>query len=236
MAEMAVSTKLKENYDSYYQGESEWRALGAVDKSANIVKLCNETPHGNILEIGSGEGAILKRLSDLNFGEALYSVEISESAVATIRRRNIPRLRECRVFDGYRIPYSDRAFELVVLSHVLEHAEHPRMLLYEASRVAEHVFVEVPLEDTVRLKRDFVLDRTGHINFYSWKTIRSLVQSCGMEVLSQRVTNLSLPVYKHESGRKGILKYGVKEFLHWVSPGLACGLFTYHCSLVCRKA
>jgi methyltransferase family protein len=235
MAEMTVSAKLKENYDSYYQGESEWRSLGAMGKADNIVQLCKESPHSNILEIGSGEGSILKRLSDLNFGDNLYSVEISQSAVATIRRRNIPRVRESRIFDGYHIPYSDRAFELAVVSHVLEHAEHPRMLLYEASRVAEYVFVEVPLEDTVRLKRDFVFDRTGHINFYSWKTIRSLVQSCGMDVMSQAVTNPSLSVYQYESGQKGILKFGVKEFLHWASPGLACKLFTYHCSLICRK-
>ena len=76
MAEMTVGAKLKENYDSYYQGESEWRALGAMDKADNIVQLCKEAPHGNILEIGSGEGAILKRLSDLNFGENLCSIEI----------------------------------------------------------------------------------------------------------------------------------------------------------------
>jgi len=235
MTELTVSARLKENYDSYYQGESEWRALGAMDKAKNIVQLCRALPHDNILEIGSGEGAILKRLSDLKFGENLYSIEISESAASTIGSRNIPRVRECQLFDGYHIPYSDRKFELAVLSHVLEHAEHPRLLLYEASRVAECVFVEVPLEDTVRLKRDFVFDRVGHINFYSWKTIRCLVQSCGMKVLSQTVTNPSLPVYQYDSGRTGILKYGIKEFLRWASPGLACSLFTYHCSLICRK-
>lgn len=236
MTELAVSAKLKENYDSYYQGESEWRTLGAMDKAENIVQLCTSLPHSDILEIGSGEGAILKRLSDLNFGENLYSIEISHSAVATIRHRNIPRVRECQLFDGYHFPYSDHKFDLVVLSHVLEHAEHPRILLYEASRVAQYVFLEVPLEDTLRLKRDFIFDRVGHINFYSWKTIRGLVQSCGMKVLSQTVTNPSLRVYKYDSGRAGLLKYGFKEFLHWMSPGLACRLFTYHSSIVSRKA
>lgn len=235
MTELAVSARLKENYDSYYQGASEWRALGAMDKAENIVQLCRSLPHDNVLEIGSGEGAILKRLSDLNFGENLYSIEISESAVSTIRSRNIPRVCECQLFDGYHIPYRDHTFKLAVLSHVLEHAEHPRLLIYEASRVAEYVFIEVPLEDTVRLNTDFVFDSVGHINFYSWKTIRCLVQSCDMKVLSQTVTNPSLPVYQHYSGRTGILKYGIKEFLQWASPGLACNLFTYHCSLVCKK-
>lgn len=235
MNQCAVSAKLKENYDSYYQAESEWRALGAIDKVKNIVDLCSSLPHTRILDIGSGEGAILNRLSELNWVKDLYSVEISESAVATILRKNIPRVRESRIFDGYHIPYDDRQFELAVLSHVLEHVEHPRMLLYEASRVAEYVFLEVPLEDTVRLKPDFVFDSVGHINSYSWKTIRRLVQSCDLNILSQTITNPSLPVYKYCSGRAGILKYAIKELLHRTSTSLACRLFTYHCSIVCAK-
>ena len=65
-----------------------------------------------------------------------------------IRAKNIPGLFDCKVFDGYTIPYDDNAFDLVVLSHVVEHVEHPRKLLYEAKRVARYVFIEVPLEAT----------------------------------------------------------------------------------------
>jgi hypothetical protein len=235
MSDFALSAKLKENYDSYYQGESEWRTLGAVDKANDIVDLCGSLRHEKILEIGSGDGAILKRLSDLKFGDALYSVEVSESAVDTIRRRMIPQVRECQLFDGYHISYPDRQFDIAILSHVLEHVEHPRMLLYEASRVAEFIFLEVPLEDTVRLNRDFVFNTVGHINFYSWKTIRHLVQSCGLKILSQTVMNPSLPLYKYRSGRAGFLKFGIKEVLQRTLPLLACRLFTYHCSIVCEK-
>lgn len=233
--ESAVSTKLKENYDSYYDGESKWRALGAIDKVANIVNLCGSLPHDTILDIGSGEGAILKHLSDLNFGKNLYSIEISESGLGMIRRRNIARVRECQLFDGYRIPYPQRHFDLAVLSHVLEHVEHPRMLLYEMSRVAKFAYIEVPLEDTLQLKREFVFDRVGHINFYSWKTIRHLVQSCDLRIISQKVTNPSPRMYQFRSGRTGVLKHGIKELLLRTSPPMARKLFTYHCSIVCTQ-
>lgn len=230
-----VSAKLKENYASYYDGESKWRALGAIDKAQNILDLCCAMPHGRILDIGSGEGAVLKRLSDLNFGEELYSMEISQSAVATILQRDISRVRECRLFDGYSIPYESRQFDLAILSHVLEHTEYPRKLLYEASRVADFVFVEVPLEDTMMLPPDFVFDSVGHINFYSRKTIRRLVQTCDLRVLSQVVTNPSRAVYAYQSGRKGILKYVLKNLLLRAAERLACELFTYHCSIVCTR-
>ena len=234
---VAISAKLKENYNDYYDdGESAWRALGAIGKVHNIVDLCSGIPHGRILDIGSGEGALLKRLSDLNFCEELYSLEISESAVAAILQRDIARVRECRLFDGYAIPYEPRQFDLAILSHVVEHAEYPRKLLYEAARVADYVFVEVPLEDTMMLKPDFVFDSVGHINFYSTRTIRRLVQTCDLRVLSQVVTNPSRAVYEYQFGRKGTLKYMLKECLLRAAQPLACGLFTYHCSLLCKRA
>jgi ubiquinone/menaquinone biosynthesis C-methylase UbiE len=236
MSELAVSTRIREIYSSTYEGESTWRTLGAIDKVKNILDLCSPIPHGRILEIGSGEGAILKRLSDLKFGDELFSIEISESAVATIQSRAITGVRECRLFDGYHIPYDDRQFELAVLSHVVEHTEYPRMLLREAARVAKYVFVEVPLEDTIRLKPDFVFDSVGHINFYSWNTIRQLIQTCELRVLVQVTTNPSRAVYQFCSGGKGTLNYAIKEILLRASQKLATRLFTYHCSILCTRS
>ena len=232
--EVALSSKLKDNYDAYYdEGESVWRALGAIGKAQNVVNLCGSIPHERILDIGSGEGALLKRLSDLHFGEELHSLEISQSAVKTILERRIPRVRECRLFDGYKLPYESGDFDLAILSHVLEHAEHPRKLLCEVSRVAAHVFVEVPLEDTLMLGPDFVFDSVGHINFYSRKTVRRLVQSCDLRVLSQVVVNPSRAVYEYQFGRKGTLKYILKEMLLRTSESVASEFFTYHSALVC---
>jgi len=235
-SDLAVSTRLKQNYDAYYDGESDWRSLGAVDKVANIVDLCSAIPHSRILDIGSGEGAILKQLSDVRFGETLYSLEISQSAVTTIVQRAIPGLKECQLFDGYHIPYGDRKFDLAILSHVLEHVEHPRKLLQETSRVADYIFIEVPLEDTFRMKPDYIFDSVGHINFYSRKTIRRLIQTCDLQILFQVTTHSSPPMYAYHSGRKGILKYAVKELLLRASEHLACRLFTYHSSIVCTRA
>lgn len=233
MVNVSLNSKLKANYDSYYSGVSEWRRLGAIDKAENIVRLCRNVPHERILEIGSGEGSILQRLSDLQYGEALFSVEISRSAVETIRGRSIPHVIDCQLYDGYSIPYEDARFDLAILSHVLEHVEYPRRLLYEAARVAKFVFVEVPLEDTIRLNNDFVFDSTGHINFYSSKSIRRLIQTCDLTVLSQEVTNPSRELYEYFGKIRGSAKYFLKGTLLSVSTRLASGVFTYHCSLVC---
>jgi SAM-dependent methyltransferase len=232
---IAVSDHLKKNYADYYaEGDSEWRWLGALDKADNVVALCGSIAHRTVLEIGAGEGSVLKRLSDRAFGDELYALEISPTGVETILNKNIPRLRGCRLFDGYDIPYEDGAFDLVVLSHVIEHVEHPRKLLYEASRVARHVFVEVPLEETARMNRDFRLDKVGHINVYTHKTIRWLLQTCSLEVLEQKITIPSKTLYLYKNRSWGSQHYHVKASFLRLFPRLATAFFTYNSALLCR--
>jgi SAM-dependent methyltransferase len=217
-----------------YGGASEWRRVCAVDKAANVLALCAGLPHANVLEIGAGEGALLARLAEVGFAAELHALEVDESAVAAIRARAVPGLASVELFDGYAVPYADGRFDLAVLSHVVEHVEHPRALLREAARVARQVFVEVPLEDTWRLPRDFVLGATGHVNFFSPRSFRHLVQSCGLEVLRERVANPGPAVHAWRSGAAGRLRWAVREALLRAAPGLATRAFTYHGSLVCR--
>jgi ubiquinone/menaquinone biosynthesis C-methylase UbiE len=232
---VGVDSRLQRNYDEYYAGVSEWRELGAIDKAANILALCRSRAPQTVLEIGAGEGAVLQRLADSGFGQRHYALEISASGLECIRGRRIASLVECRLFDGYAVPYADGVFDLAILSHVLEHVEHPRLLLNEAARVADHVFIEVPLEHNRRLPPDFVWNAVGHINFFTAQTIRLLVQSCGHEVLAQRENHPGRRQYQYRLGRKGELVYLVKELTLRTMPRVAQSLWTYHSSLLVRS-
>lgn len=229
-----LGSKYKDNYENYYtDGSSEWRRLGAIDKAESIMALCNDVPHRSILEIGAGEGSILEKLSSEGFGDELYAIEISSSGVQAIMDKSIDKLAECKVFDGYNIPYEQNKFDLAILSHVIEHVEHPRRLIYEAKRVAKYVFVEVPLEDTFRLKNDFQFDSVGHINFFSKKTIQLLLQSCDLKIIDSVVYNPSKSMYTFHRNNAGFLKYYIKEYLLKFFPTVATKVFTYHFALVC---
>lgn len=231
-----VDERILNQYDDYYDdGPSEWRRLGAVDKAANIVALCGALPHESVLEIGAGDGSIVSRLSELNFGKRLYALDISSSGVEVINRREIPRLLECLRFDGTHVPYEAGAFDIAVLSHVVEHLEHPRQLIFEAARVARYVFIEVPLEDMSRHAKDYHEDKVGHINFYSKRTIRWLIQSCGLRIIAQATTNPSKATYVHAAGRKGLLHYYVKQTLLTCVPGVARSHFCYHEALLATR-
>lgn len=234
MTRARVDPRLQSNYDEYYPELSEWRELGAIDKANNVCALCTPCAPDTVLEIGAGEGAVLQRLAGSGFGRRHYALEISTSGVERIRQRNIASLVECRQFDGYDVPYDDRSFDVVILSHVLEHVEHPRLLLNEAARVSRHLFLEVPLEHNRRLPRDFVWDSVGHINYYTAQTIRLLVQSCGHEVVEQRETHPARRQYLYRLGRKGNLAFALKDLGLRLAPHAAQRMWTYHSSLLVR--
>jgi len=235
MKNIVISDVLKSNYENYYSGgDSTWRAISAMKKAENIIALCERYPHRSILEIGAGEGSLLKQLDEQSFGDELFALEVSSSGVEVIKNKQISRLTECLLFEGYDIPFKDQQFDLAILSHVLEHVEFPRKLLYEASRVARYIFIEVPLEDNIRLKNDFIFDKVGHINFYSPKTFRRLIQTCNLQVLEQTITNTSKAAQIYQNGKKGLLKYYIKEYILRALPGIASKIFTYHSSIVCR--
>lgn len=237
MTELKVSDRLRENCDRYYDNEDdEWRRLGAVDKAANIVELCGALEHGRILEIGAGDGAILQRLAELDLATDYSPQRSPPRAPPRLPGRRYPGWPDATIFDGYELPYADENFDLAVLSHVVEHVEHPRRILREASRVARYVFVEVPLEDMSRLSRDSTLDRVGHINFYSPRTIRWLLRSRGLHVIRQATTNPSRATYVYHRGRRGLMHYYIKHTLIATVPSFATRHFAYHGSLVCEKS
>jgi ubiquinone/menaquinone biosynthesis C-methylase UbiE len=238
MKESWIRRDLFEIYQGAYVGgkDSEWLRLGALGKVDNIAKLASKYPHDSVLEIGAGNGEILQRLAEVGFGQKIYAAEISKSGIAAIGEKRIRNLEQAALFDGHKLPFEDQEFDLAIMSHVVEHLEHPRELLYEACRVARYVFVEVPLEIHLRTPRNFVLDTTtGHINFYTAKSIRWLLQSCNMSILDEMITCPSMAVHRFSRGAYGMLMYWIKAPALRLLPWVAVSLFSYHCSLMARS-
>ena len=122
-----------------------WRELGARTKAAHAVRCA-----GRRRRRWSRSAAARARCwpsSHAAWPQARFDgFELSAPAIEIARSRGIPRAGRLEAFDGARVPADDGAYDLAVLSHVLEHVPDPLPLLREAARVARRVLVEVPLE------------------------------------------------------------------------------------------
>lgn len=237
---MPVSGRVKSLYTEQYEGGSEraWRDVGAIDKSGDIERAWTEAglpARPRVVEIGCGEGAVAAALANRSFFDRYEGFELSASGVMEATARSVPGA-EFRLVEGDSIPVEDDGADLAVLSHVVEHLEHPRQMIYEAARIAPYVFVEVPLELNSRLPRDYVWDDLGHINKYTSTSIRQLVQTCGLDVVVQFTMNPSKSVATfNDSSSKRNAEWLVKEKLLLVQPRLARSVFTYHEALLARR-
>lgn len=230
-----VGENVRAQYDDYYGSDelAEWRRLGAIDKVDNIRELSRELKINSVVDIGCGDGSIIERLASLNFAAEYHGFDISSSAIEAARAKGIRGARFC-TFDGGALPLQPGQVDLAVMSHVVEHLEHPRFLIREAQRVASAVVVEVPCEHTLRLSRDYIADSVGHINFYTPTTIRRLVQSCGLTVEKQITRDCSLAVMRFNRPWLGVLQFAARKTALTLSSSVAPAVFVYHTALLCR--
>lgn len=185
-----LSEEVKTAYHDFYNSNDvAWRMLGAKYKAQNIITVCKDINPKKVLEVGAGDGSILHYLNEWNFADELYALEIAQSGVDKIKERNLGKLKEVQTFDGYKIPYPDNSFDLIVLAHVLEHVEHERLLLRELKRVAKYIVIEVPKDYRfgVDNRMKHFLDY-GHINMYTPTALRFLLKSEGLKLLADQVS------------------------------------------------
>lgn len=222
---MGINDQLKQKYDNQYEdGIEEWRMLGGQDKATNIIEMAKGLSFESVLDVGSGEGSVLQWLDKYEFSDNITSVEISQSGVDKLKARSMKSVKAIHLFDGYKLPFDDNSFDLVMCSHVIEHVEHPRLLLREIKRVSKYQIMEVPIDFSYKVdqKVKHFLDY-GHINIYTPQTFRFLLLSEGFEVLGYKNALYDKSVFQYLNRGKSIgtkLKTGTKRLLWSVFPFL----------------
>ena len=125
-----------------------------------------------VLEIGVGEGHVMRRVRERFPGVPLVGVDLPDAALSDQwQEAGLP----CLFGDATRLPFPDRAFDLVLAIEVLEHVPGPGAALDELARVCSGTLVaSVPFEPVWRVgnlaRRRYVRDwgnTPGHVNHWT---------------------------------------------------------------------
>jgi SAM-dependent methyltransferase len=183
-----------EIYQTELELEAEWLRYGAVGKVDSVEALLNR--HGvkpiTFLELGCGTGAVITECQRRGLGREFTAVDYSRQAINYLESHS--QGIHCVTADitgpAFMFNYS---FDVVILSHVLEHLEDP--LKFLQSMVAKvrfrHLVAEVPLEDLLasrmkNLARDRKRNLSGHVQFFTQKTFRQLLSSAAFDLKDSR--------------------------------------------------
>jgi SAM-dependent methyltransferase len=191
------------------------------------------------VEIGCGDGAVLSELSARGLARAFDGFELSSTAIALAGQRAIPGAGRLEAYDGARVPADDGAYDLAVLTHVLEHVADPAALLAEAARIASWVLVEVPLEanrSAVRPAKRAQAAAIGHLQAFDRAAVLGLLAGAGLEPRAE----LSDPLpYAHHAffghRARAAVKWAARTALWRLAPRRAERLFTVHYAVLAAR-
>ena len=245
---VADSAQLVRFYDDAYSHDpaaaavfARWRALGAVGKADHAIALCARAGvrPARTLEVGCGDGALLCELHRRGFGGRLAGLEITAAAVAIARER--PQIDAVELFDGVHVAAPDGAYDLGILSHVLEHVPEPVGLLEDLARACRAVLVEVPLEANLSARRARKREhaaQVGHLQRLDRQSVHRIVERAGLSIAAELDDALPLEVHRFFASTRAArigasVKWATRAGLHGLSPGLARRLFTVHYACLC---
>lgn len=170
------------HYDKYATGNPlERRMMNSFLRSIDEFTT-TAGPPASILEVGVGEGHILRRLTTRYPSSAAVGIDLPDEHLAKIwEQEGVP----AEVGDVTNLRFPDRSFDLVLAIEVLEHVGEPDRALREICRVAAGtVVLSVPHEPIWRvgnmLRGRYIgsLGNTpGHVNHWSAKSFTRFVGS-----------------------------------------------------------
>lgn len=163
---------------------------------ARTRKLINELhPHrGKLLEIGSGLGFLLAEFKQ--DGWDVLGVEPDASYCQHAREvLGVPSIDTILETAGL----ADETFDVMIMNHVIEHLGDPLATLSEINRVLRpggHLVLETPRYDTLMFRllgrRERSINCSGHIYFFTTRTLRSLYEAAGFQTVQLAYVGRSL--------------------------------------------
>lgn len=135
-------------YDKFNTSNPIARRLMAGFKAA-FLDLFSRTQAQNILEIGCGEGEML-RLMRQSSNAKLTGFDVDVPILLAAKAQN-PDV-SLALADAHTMSYPSKAFDLVIACEVLEHVHYPAKVLAEAKRVSQrYAIFSVPREPIWRV-------------------------------------------------------------------------------------
>lgn len=144
-------------------------------------EMVSMVPCEEALEVGCGEGELIKRLTNRRRPNLIAACDISSGILAKARENAPKSGLACASVE--RLPYPDNAFDLVIACEVLEHVENPYLALREIARVTRRAAIlsvpREPLWRALNVARGAYLsdmgNTPGHIQHWSASSFKATV-------------------------------------------------------------
>jgi len=172
---------LKKHY-RYWETASIWKA----DEMINLIKQTEHRKFRSVLEVGCGYGMVIQRVSDYWNIPQVAGID-QDKLVLKMAKKISPNCSYINI-DALNLPFPDDSFDLIILSDIIEHFDHPELLLKEARRVSTYSIFKIPLEKClVNIGRRYGRkDGSGHLFSLDEKSTIDLITRTGFQIIDKK--------------------------------------------------
>lgn len=148
----------------------------------NFINATVGNTFSSILEIGAASGYNLSLYSDKEVKGIEPSLKNCELA-----RRNYGVDMFHGMFSEYVKAEGFRKYDLIFLSHTLEHIVHPRDFISECKKHCnQYIFIEVPTMDYKFIEEPMGMFVEEHVNYFTLESLSNLMNAEGFELQDVR--------------------------------------------------
>jgi SAM-dependent methyltransferase len=211
----SLTTTIKRRFNRMRRRRKVGRAYDMALEVARVLP-----PRAEVLDVGCGNGFIAHHLQSL-LGTTVVGLDVGPATPARINY--LP-------YDGRHFPVRDQSFDAVLLCYVLHHAQDPRLVLNEVSRVLRDGGLAIVYEDIPSLWWDRMVcwthdrqwrGRTGPCTFQAEHDWRRTFSLAGFDVVKERALsrwrNVAHPVARRffviQANSTGPSAVTVREYL-----------------------
>jgi len=197
----------------------------------------------SVIEIGCGTGAVLRRLHAANFARKYFCTDLSSSAIAYVRASCPAFAASAMVGQAEALAYPDGAFDLAILSHVIEHMQTARRFAGGVPRSALCCHRGPDRKGSGQYDQNKTLPQpypsiaaAGHVQFWSALSIAAFLKGeAGLEILARHQDLLDEEAGSarfHPDRARQALKRSLRTFC----PLAVRAAFYHSCGVPMRQA
>lgn len=172
-------------YSIYQQGAGNEQFVFAggqpVARSARLMEMTSPfldlTAKGRILDFGCANGGLLRNFARLNSNWTMVGFEVDDK-----HRSEIESIAGVESFSSGKLETIAGKFNLITMSHVLEHLPQPAQALGELSKkIAEGGFLLIQVPDAAQNPFDLVI--ADHCSHFTLDGLKQLIANCGYRIV-----------------------------------------------------
>ncbi len=161
-----------------------------------------------VLEIGCASGYLLSLFKKA--GKIVYGVEPSQENVCSAKYFYDIDMY-CGLVEDFLKKENSPKYDLVILSHVLEHIKNPKLLIQQIKSICKYIFIEVPCIELKKVDQPYGFFCNEHFGYYSMNSLDYLMNSCGFKCKNMYIHIDSK--YVIPSGFPAISSIWINEFV-----------------------